>query len=202
MSVEPAVTIPSPDAAAIRHAQRGDAAALEAVARAALPKLRRWARALVASADDADDIAQAALIRATRRLDAFHFQARLDTWLYGILRREVAEHFRRAGRERRRRARVAARAEVWGGPQVPDVDAERAADRIRAAFRDLPGRQREVFDLVDLQGLSPTEAAGLLGLAAPTVRVHLLRARRTLRALMIDIEPALVEDRRGLPDRP
>ena len=46
-------------------------------------------------------------------------------------------------------------------------------------------RQREVFDLVDLQGLDPKEAAELLEMNPNTVRVHLLRARRRMRREML-----------------
>ena len=46
-------------------------------------------------------------------------------------------------------------------------------------------RQREVFDLVDLQGLEPKEAAELLEMNPNTLRVHLLRARRRMRREML-----------------
>ena len=46
-------------------------------------------------------------------------------------------------------------------------------------------RQREVFDLVDLQGLKPREAADLLEMNPNTLRVHLSRARRRMRKEML-----------------
>ena len=46
-------------------------------------------------------------------------------------------------------------------------------------------RQREVFDLVELQGLKPIEAADLLEMNPNTLRVHLLRARRAMREEML-----------------
>ena len=45
--------------------------------------------------------------------------------------------------------------------------------------------QREVFDLVDLQGLKPREAADLLEMNPNTLRVHLFRARRSMRKEML-----------------
>ena len=45
--------------------------------------------------------------------------------------------------------------------------------------------QREVFDLVELQGLKPSEAAQLLEMNPGTLRVHLFRARRTMREEML-----------------
>jgi RNA polymerase sigma factor (sigma-70 family) len=67
---------------------------------------------------------------------------------------------------------------------------------VKESLGALSGRQREIFDLVDLQGHSPAEAAALLGLNAATVRVHLLRARRQLRLQILGSHPHLVEDLR------
>ena len=76
------------------------------------------------------------------------------------------------------------------------VAADQAAGLVKAFFRELPDKQREAFDLVELQGLKASEAAVLLGLEASTVRVHLLRARRTIRAKVLEQHPALAEDYR------
>jgi len=69
-----------------------------------------------------------------------------------------------------------------------------AAEVARSFFSQLPERQREVFDLVELQGYTAVEAAEMLAMSASTVRVHLLRARRTLRARIMERHPALAED--------
>jgi RNA polymerase sigma-70 factor (ECF subfamily) len=156
----------------------------------------------VAGEDDADDVAQAALIAATRHLPGFDFRAGLQTWLYRIVRRCAADHHRRQKRTKRLADRQALQAaEPWHAPDVADLDARRAAAAVRRAFHRLPPRQRDVFDLVDLQGRGADEVAALLGLAPSTVRVHLLRARRTLRRIVLESEPACVEDRGGVQDR-
>jgi RNA polymerase sigma-70 factor (ECF subfamily) len=71
----------------------------------------------------------------------------------------------------------------------------RAAALVRAFFAELQGRQREVFDLVDLQGYTPAEAAEMLEIEPPTARVHLLRARRAIRERILAAHPTLMEDR-------
>lgn len=185
----------------IRRAQRGDAGALDDLARQVLPRLRRWARTHVAGDDDADDVAQTALIAAMRAIASFDFRAQIHTWLYRILRRCAADHFR----ANRRRTALAERhmalaSYEWTPPSEPDVDAERIGARVRECFRNLPARQREVFDLVELQGVTADDVAAMLNIAPPTVRVHLLRARRTLRRLIIEMDPALAEDRNGMHD--
>jgi RNA polymerase sigma-70 factor (ECF subfamily) len=63
-------------------------------------------------------------------------------------------------------------------------------------FRRLPNRQREVFDLADLQGKTLNEIAEVLTMNPVTVRVHLHRARAAIRSRILQTDAALVEDYR------
>ena len=65
---------------------------------------------------------------------------------------------------------------------------------VRTFFGELPPRQREVFDLADLQGLPSTEIAARLGIEPVSVRAHLFKARRALRARILEAHPLLAED--------
>jgi RNA polymerase sigma factor (sigma-70 family) len=60
-------------------------------------------------------------------------------------------------------------------------------------FAELPQRQREIFDLVDLQGLSPAEAADRTGMKAVSVRASLFKARKTIRARILASHPSYRE---------
>jgi RNA polymerase sigma-70 factor, ECF subfamily len=66
-----------------------------------------------------------------------------------------------------------------------------------ALFRELPARQREVFYLADLEGFAPVEIAERLGMNPTTVRAHLFRARRALRARLLERHPEIAEERNG-----
>lgn len=74
------------------------------------------------------------------------------------------------------------------------MEARDAAALVRRLLRDLTATQRQVFDLVDLQGYRPAEAADVIGMNQKTLRVHLHRARRTLRRALIEADPALAEE--------
>ena len=62
----------------------GDAAFREQLI-ALLPRLRRFARGLARSADEGDDLVQAACIRAIERQSQWQPGTRLDSWLYRII---------------------------------------------------------------------------------------------------------------------
>jgi RNA polymerase sigma-70 factor (ECF subfamily) len=182
----------------VRRAQQGDDIAFAGLVRDVHPQLFRWALVHTGSPDDAEDVAQAALLRMHARLHEFRHDSRFTTWLYAIVRRAAADW--RRGQRRR-----TAREERWSRdlPQAQQPDtlhADRAAASaaVHAALAGLPARQREVYDMAELQAVPHDQVAAALGLSASTVRVHLLRARRTVRARLLATSPHIVEDRHEL----
>ena len=69
--------------------------------------------------------------------------------------------------------------------------------RMVEAIEGLPEEEREAFDLVRIQGLSQTEAAEVLGVAAKTVKRRLDRGLRLLAERLGDLRPDDTP-----PDRP
>jgi len=68
--------------------------------------------------------------------------------------------------------------------------AEPAIDRVMPALASLTARQRAVVVLRFYAGYTPSEIAVILGTSAPTVRVHLMRARRRLTGLLEEDDEA------------
>lgn len=145
-----------------------------------LPRLRRLARALTGQAFDADDLVQVALERALARADQWRPDARLDAWVFGILRNAWLDELR----ARTRRSRVFAPEEA--GEHVGDAAIERQSDAmsVAAALATLPQEQREVVALVLVEGLSYRETADVLGVPVGTVTSRLARARAALQDLL------------------
>ena len=133
----------------------------------------------------AEDVAQDAFVKAYRALGRFREDSKLETWFYRILLRQAHNHRRwRAVRQR------------WSGgsdedvadpsPEVPGDPGLRR--RIAEALDRLTRRQREAFILVHLEGFTVSESAKLLGKPTGTVKSHLHRALRTLRAELADLQ--------------
>src|ERR1700694_3844150 len=59
-----------------------------------LPRLRRFARNLTRNPHDADDVVQIALERALARVDQWRSDARLDSWLFKIVRNAWIDELR------------------------------------------------------------------------------------------------------------
>lgn len=147
-----------------------------------LPRLRRLARALAGQATDADDLVQVAVERALRHAYQWRPNARLDAWVFGILRNAWLDELR----SRRRRAQVFVPEEA--GEHVGDATIERQSDAmsVAAAMATLPDEQREVVALVLVEGLSYREASDVLEVPVGTVTSRLARARAALQQRLDD----------------
>ena len=170
------------------RAGKGEREALGRLAGALRPLVCRWALVMTGDPHDAEDVAQLVLMKVMESIEEFDGRARVTSWVYRITRNASLDH----QRSLRRNRRLAEKAEWLALAEEPrledpldDIEMERTMRLIRKLLRELPMRQREAFDLVDLQGLTPKEAAELLEMNPTTLRVHLLRGRRRMRAEML-----------------
>jgi len=136
---------------------------------AAIPALRRYARALTRDADIADDLVQDTLVRALRSEHLFQGEE-IRSWLYTILTNL-----------NRNRLRSLARRPVLAPLEdhdAPDLAGPEAGGRdIERALALLVDEQRTALLLVVLEGLSYREVAEVQGVPIGTVMSRLARAR-------------------------
>lgn len=182
------------------RAARGDEEAFRTLVRRVHPRIHRWARSITGTDMDADEVAQEVLLRMYRYLGDFKGDSRLTTWLYRITRNAAIDHFRAAGRRETLSLDVDEDADEPSAPEqatttdpLRDVHAEGLASLVETFYEALPDRQREVFDLVDLQGFAPVEVAEMLDAKPVTVRANLFKARRTIRENILARHPELTE---------
>jgi RNA polymerase sigma factor (sigma-70 family) len=136
------------------------------------------------AADLTADIFLAA-IDSAHRYDAD--RAPLLAWLYGVARNVMAVEVRRGVRELRTARRIQGRRLLGesGHARIEEqLDAASDARRIYRAIGQLPETDRQLLELVALDGLPVTEAAQALGMKSGTARVRLHRNRARLRALL------------------
>ena len=150
---------------------------------AAIPALRRYARALTRDAETADDLVQDTLVRALRSEHLFH-GGEIRSWLYTILTNL-----------NRNRLRSLARRPVLTpieDDDVPDMSGPEAGGRdIERALATLAEEQRVALLLVVLEGLSYREVAEVQGVPIGTVMSRLARARAQIKSYLDGERPAL-----------
>jgi RNA polymerase sigma-70 factor, ECF subfamily len=150
---------------------------------AAVPALRRYARALTRNAELADDLVQDTLVRALRSEHLFH-GGELRSWLYTILTNLNRNRLRSLARRPAVQSIEDNDAPDMGGPEAGGRDIERAL----AALAD---DQRTALLLVVLEGLSYREVAEVQGVPIGTVMSRLARARMQIKAYLDGERPAL-----------
>jgi RNA polymerase sigma-70 factor (ECF subfamily) len=186
---------PDPELGAlVRRAREGSLAAFEQLASHIHDQVRRWAARLTRDDDEADDVAQVVLLQLHLRLREFEGRSRFSTWLYRITR-NVALNRRRTAVRRRQLLEEQPPEPVHTDHAFDHEDeTRRIAELVRFYLRELRGRQREAFELVDIHGQSPAEVAERLGVKPVTVRAWVTRARQRIRLRMLEAHPELLED--------
>jgi RNA polymerase sigma-70 factor (ECF subfamily) len=147
-----------------------------------VPRLRRFALALTGSRADADDLVQAACERALRRGGQLREQARLDAWLYGIMRNLWTDEIR--ARRVRRHDSLEDAAEVIGTDGAAAADGRVMLATVRKCLDQLSPEHRSILILVCVDGLSYREAAEVLAIPIGTVMSRVARARQDLHATL------------------
>lgn len=157
----------------IKAAQGGDLESITAVVHGAHPHVRRFARQLCASSQDAEDAAQEALIVLYRKIGSLRASAALASWMFRIVRNECLRRGRRL-LDRHEEAVPIASAE---DEVLRRLEAERVAEAIRA----LPDIQRRVLIMRDVLGYPGRTVAESLGVSTAAMKSNLHRARTALR---------------------
>lgn len=143
-----------------------------------IPRLRRYARALVSDRARADDLVQDTLERAWNKFHLWRPGSDLRAWLFTVM------HNVHVNQVRASRDHAMLDDE---GPEMAVAAVQGASLEIRdleRALAVLSPEQREVLLLIALEDMSYAEVAAMLDIPIGTVMSRLSRAREKLRALM------------------
>ena len=139
-------------------------------------------------AQDADDVAQDALLKIHQSAATLRDPQRIQAWVYSIARYAIADYYRT-----HRRAEVADSLELEGMVDPSAAVAEKLATFdgdhsvheevltwLRPTAEQLPAGYREALLLADFEGRSQRQVAETLGLSLPGAKSRVQRARRML----------------------
>lgn len=150
-----------------------------------IPRLRRYARALLGDRAAADDLVQDTLERAWTRFAQWRAGSDLRAWLFSIMHNLRVDQLRRPALPTETLDEVAGQV-----PTRPTQSDQLEVMDIESALRQLPEDQREVLLLVGLDDMSYAEVASALGIPLGTVMSRLSRGRERLRQIMAGRQPA------------
>jgi RNA polymerase sigma-70 factor, ECF subfamily len=179
------------DEQVVEHVLRGQTALFEVLMRRYNGRIYRAARAILRDDREAEDVMQQAYVNAYANLRQFDGRAKFSTWLTKIAIYESLARRRKRDRVESLDADPDGTSERSMAPS-PRPDPEQLAfarelgDLLEAAVDRLPDGNREVFMLRQVEGLSTTETAQVLGVSDDVVKTRLSRARAALRRDLSD----------------
>jgi RNA polymerase sigma-70 factor (ECF subfamily) len=151
---------------------------------AELPRLRRYARALMRDRDQADDLVQDCIEKALARLDSWQTGDNPRRWLFTIMHHIFVDQLRRV----KRRGEPVNIDTAQGAAFVtePSQLDNLAAQEVMQALQAIAPDRRSALVLVAVEGLTYAEAATVLGIPAGTVMSRIARGREELRKELED----------------
>jgi RNA polymerase sigma-70 factor (ECF subfamily) len=158
-------------------------ARFDALFREQHPAVRAYARRRVPP-EDVDDIVSETFLVVWRRFD--DVPGAPLPWLLAIARNVVGTQWRGAAR----RERLWLKAQSWHAERCDPGEDESDDGRVLAALALLRERDREALTLVAWDGLTPGQAAAVLGEPSERFRQRLHRARLRLRAELAEMRSA------------
>ena len=176
------------EAAVVARAKRGDADALQWIARSEEARVRRLLIRMLGPRNDLDDLVQNVFVELCRALPGFRGDSKLSTFVGGITVR-VARRAMRPGPWWRRRSDadpelcVADDGDLRrSGPEDRTVAAERLR-RVRVALGKIGDKKRIAFILWALEGMDPAEIAATMGASVSATRSRIFYAQKELRRI-------------------
>jgi RNA polymerase sigma-70 factor (ECF subfamily) len=158
--------------------------------RFALPRLN-------GNADAAQEVVQATLCKAMRKLDSFRGEAALFTWICQICRRQVADYLRETRRHSDRvlliedNPQIQAALDSIQGPEGerPDerYDQGQVGGLVRAVLDRLPAQYGDALEWKYVEGLSVEEIGSRLGIGTTAAQSLLARARVAFRGAIENV---------------
>ncbi len=163
---------------------------IDLLARLYRPRLLRFVSAQVRDDDLAFTIVQDTLLKAHRNRASFRGDCAINTWLTGIALNLVRDHARTQKFKFWRKAEATSvdatdlanhlRASGSNGEQA--LIAKQQAASVHEAIGNLSPNQRAIFTMRFIQEMELAEIAGQMNMPVSTVKTHLHRATKAVRA--------------------
>ena len=171
--------------ALIDQAKKGDARAFKELIAAYQSDLYNVALYFTGDTHDASDLYQETWIKVFRNLAGYKYNRNFKAWLLKVLRNTYIDKF---SRKRGRKEEVPMdemAAGMTGDSRLRGPETEERKQIIYRAVNSLPDEFRQTVILVDLQGLSYEDTAGIMNVSTGTVRSRLSRARKKLKEIFL-----------------
>ena len=169
------MSLPQPDDAVLKKAQRGDERAFSIIVCSYQTPVFNYVLRMVGDRSLAEDLTQEVFLRVYQGLPRFSSRSKFTTWLFQVTKNRVLDEFRAT----ERRPRVVVAVDEMATLEVVDAPFERleAIDAVWRAVEHLNLDLKMALLLRDIVGLSYGEIADSLEVTLATVKWRIWKAR-------------------------
>jgi RNA polymerase sigma-70 factor (ECF subfamily) len=150
-------------------------------------KLFRLALRITFDRAEAEDVVQETLIRVWNKRDEWTQFGSIEAYCLTVAKNLAIDRSEKKDAQTVELTSEMEQASEASSPYEKLVDKERMT-LIHRLMKELPGKQRQIMQLRDIEGKSYKEIAVLLNLTEEQVKVNLFRARQKVKQKFIDIE--------------
>ena len=163
----------------MERAQSGDREAFHSLFEDIGPLIARALRRRIADNTELEDICQEAMIAVYKSRHTYHPERPFEPWLFAIVRRVSAEHFRL------QRRRLGFQMQMDELPEMSSAGGATDDLELRQAVAQLSPTQIEALGLTKVIGLSMVEAARRTGTSVGSMKVRVHRAYASLKRSLL-----------------
>lgn len=150
-------------------------------------QVRGFIRSKVSNDDEADDVLQDIFIRIHKGIEDLRHEDRVQSWVFGIARRALADDYRQKGRDKEKPAGTEIKMD---GDEDPTLDLnkfegehdvhEEVLSWLIPMIDELPEKYGKPLKMADVEGKTQQEVADYLGLSLSGAKSRVQRARQKL----------------------
>ncbi len=149
-------------------------------------KLFRFALTFLKNKQDAEDIVQEVLLKVWAKNENIAYYKNIEAWCMTLTKNMSLDKLK--SKEFQLRTHQEEIQDVAEEAKSGQNDLSSAVKNVKKIIEELPIKQREIIQLRDIEGYSYQEITEILQIEMNQVKVSLFRARKAVRAKMLNIE--------------
>jgi RNA polymerase sigma factor (sigma-70 family) len=150
-------------------------------------KLFRYAKSILSNADEARDVVQETLLKVWEKRDEMRNYQNLEAWCMTLTRNFSLQRFRDKNHHHTGLDGLGEQKDQ-SNTSVQSLEWKDTLARIDEIVNGMPLKQKEVFQLRDIEGYAYQEISEITGYALNDVKVNLFRARQVIKEKLSKID--------------
>lgn len=168
----------------VKSLTKGDEQAFTQLYKLFEAKIYRYVVSSVKSPELSDDIVQEVFVKVWESRKSLNPEQSFQSFLFTIARNQILNFFRKLKTDEALRQQVFSFAQRQANYTEEIINFNETEDLIQIALDKLPPRQRQIFELCKVKGLSHQEVAEQLDISEGTVNVQLVKSIKFLRKFL------------------